>query len=248
MSVAEDRHSGNHFPSLARLNTCPPGQPAIASAEDPVSRQLATFLAASVVFITAGCVAGTPPVPSASPVPAPSIRPVAVPPASPAVQTPRPDEGNVDKVRYPELTVEPRGSDSIQVTLEDPHAKAWRLVVAGTLALADDRLELLVETGDVSPSISATEVQVGRTVDVMDLSGYADGTATAGGCHRTLPVCIDSGGFRLPSQGDGILRVRLTITDPAASLTVTGGTATWPGEPFILGPWTDTEPFPWSQG
>ena len=50
----------------------------------------------------------------------------------------------------------------------------------------------------------------------MDLSGYADGTAAAGGCHATLHVCIDSDGFRLPHNDNGRFRVRLSVADAAA--------------------------------
>ena len=70
----------------------------------------------------------------------------------------------------------------------------------------------------------------------------------AGGCHHTLNVCIDSSSFRFSDDGTGRLRIRIQMPDPAAGrLLVTGGTAGWPGEPFILGPWTD-QSFPWGEG
>ena len=71
------------------------------------------------------------------------------------------------------------------MTLRDPAAKAWRLVVSGTGARAADRWEILVETGDVQPLITAREVRGGDVVDVMDLTGFSVGTAAAGGCHST---------------------------------------------------------------
>ena len=79
----------------------------------------------------------------------------------------------------------------------------------------------------------------------MDLTGYLDGTGAAGGCHRTLGVCVDSSWFRLPEEGDGRFAIRLQMPAPGASLLVSGGTAGWPGEPFVLGPWSDTEAFAW---
>ena len=183
---------------------------------------------------------------AASIAPAPTSVPVPVLIPAP-VATASPDAGNVDGGRSgPELTVEMVDAQTIRVTLEDPAAKAWRLVVAGVGERAGDRWEILVETGDVGPAITATEVRDGRVVDVMDLSGFADGTAAAGGCHGTLSVCLASDGFRLPHDGDGRFSVQMVLPEPGTPITLTGGTATWPGEPFVLSPWTDTEPFPWN--
>ncbi len=211
-----------------------------------MSLRLAPVVAVSIALLAVSGCASTAPIaasPASSPEPTPITRPSA--PSVP-VATASPDSGNVDGRRYPELTVEALGSDAVQVTIADPAARAWRLVIAGTGDIAGDRLDLVVETGDTEPSIIAAEVRGGIIVDEMDLSGYADGTAAAGGCHRTLAVCVDSDGFRLPADDDGTFSVRLTVVDPGAPLTITGGTATWPAEPFILGPWTDTEPFAWS--
>ena len=231
-----------------------------------MSPRVAPILAASLALvIVAACGASVPP-PSAVPVtavPVP-VEPTRVPsPGSlasiPPVVTTAPGAsappagtapsgaGNVDGTGTgPELTIEMVRGDTIRATLDDPSAKAWRLVVAGAGKQARDRWEILVETGDVAPVITATEVRDGHTVDVMDLSGFADGTAAAGGCHRTLPVCLSSDGFRLPQDGDGRFSVQLVLPEPGTPLSITGGTAAWPGEPFVLGPWTDTEPFPWN--
>ena len=208
-----------------------------------MSPRIAPVIAASLVLLVAAACAS--PAARATPAGAPDPTLIAWPSPDPA--TPKPDAGNVDGIVYPELTIEAADADTIRVAITDPAAKAWRLIVAGAGALAGDRLEILVETGDVGPSITATEVRDGVVVGEMDLSGYVDGTAAAGGCHGTLPVCVDSDGFRLPSDGDGTLAIRLTLVDGGTPLTVTGGTAGWPGEPFILGPWTDTEPFPWGE-
>ncbi|MEI7744309.1 MAG: hypothetical protein WCK58_11260, partial [Chloroflexota bacterium] len=141
--------------------------------------------------------------------------------------------------------VEPLGGDAYRVTVADADAKAWRLSVAGAGARAGDRWDIAVETSDVAPSIVATEVVEGSVVDTMDLSGFADGTAAAGGCHSILPVCLDSSGFRLPDDGDGTFAVILHLSDPATALTVTASTAGWPADPFVLGPWITTDPFTW---
>ena len=95
--------------------------------------------------------------------------------------------------------------------------------------------------------ITAREIRDSEVVGEMDLSGYADGTAAAGGCHATLHVCIDSDGFRLPHNDNGRFRVRLSVADAAGPLAITGSTAGWPGEPFILGPWVTTDTFVWSR-
>lgn len=202
--------------------------------------RLAPVVAVSVALIAVtacGASAGSSPVaPSAEP--APSTAPVV---------TPSPDAGNVDgRGAGPELSIEMVDEGTISATIGDRAARAWRLVVAGTGERAGDRWEILVETRDIGPVIVATEIRDGRVVDGMDLSGFADGTAVAGGCHGTLPVCLSSDGFHLPRGGDGAFSVRLSLPEPGTPLTITGGTATWPGEPFVLGPWTDTEPFPWS--
>jgi hypothetical protein len=225
-----------------------------------MTRRFAPVLAASLAVVAAAACAAAPSVPSASPAspaqtptgvplvsppvePTPVPVPIVTPDVTPEATTP-PDAGNVD-TGYPELTVEPKGPDTILATLEDPGAKAWRLVVTGTGSQAADRLEIVVETSDVEPEITAREVRDGALVRETDLFGLVFGSGTGTDCHGTLPVCIDASGFRLPEGGDGLLSVRLTITADTTPLTVTGATATWPGEPFILGPWTNTEPFAW---
>jgi hypothetical protein len=120
--------------------------------------------------------------------------------------------------------------------------------VAGVGAEAGDWLEIIVETGDVAMNVEVREVRDGTVVDVADLSRFVvDRTGAAGGCHGTLGVCYASDGFRLPQQGNGELLLRLDVRD-VGTLRFTGSTAGWPGEPFILGPWEETEPFIWPTG
>jgi hypothetical protein len=217
------------------------------------SRFAPVFAAVIVLFAAAACAAG--PVAPASPsptdapaaVPAPTPVPTPVPEPTP---TPSLNAGDVEaQARGAELTVEFPEPDLLDVTLEDSEAKAWRVIVTGSGDRAADRMEVLVEAGDVGPAITATEVQQGEEVASIDLSNYSDETMVAGGCHHTLNVCIDSSSFRFSDDGTGRLRIRLQMADPAAGrLLVTGGTAGWPGEPFVLGPWTDTESFPWGEG
>jgi hypothetical protein len=226
-----------------------------------MTRRLAPIVAASLALIVvAACAASPSAVAPSNGLPgsvstAPAPTPVATPRATPlpslqpsSAPTTRPDEGNVDGTAYPQLSIEEPDATTLRVTLQDPSAKAWRLVVKGTGALAFDRLEIEVVTSDVAPLITAREIHDSELVDTMDLSGYADGTSAAGGCHATLHVCIDSDGFRLPKNGNGRFRVQLSVAGAAGPLSITGGTAGWPSEPFILGPWTDTEAFPWGQG
>ena len=219
-------------------------------------------LSAVFVMLVAGACAGSagltpPPAPSTSagaqgsPTPAaPTPTPVPVPSPSRApdpTPTPSLNAGDVDGATGgPELTVEFPGRDLLDVTLEDAGARAWRVVVAGTGDRAQDRLEIVVESGDTGPAIVATEIQAGEPTSTFDLGGFVDDTGVTGGCHRTLGVCIDSSSFRLTDDGTGRIRVRLGMPDAARGpLLITGGTAGWPGEPFILGPWHDTEAFPW---
>jgi hypothetical protein len=193
---------------------------------------------------------GTPGTPSAPVSHAPNPTPVPVPSVAitPEEPTAQPNTGGVDgSGSGPELTVVELGTDTIQATLDDTTAKAWRLVVAGTGERGADRWEIRVETGDVGPVISATEVVDGKVIDEMDLSGFADGTAAAGGCHSTLGVCLDSDGFKIP-DGDGAFSLRLELPQGQVPLVIRGGTARWDGEPFILGPWHDTQAFAWGEG
>ena len=215
------------------------------------ARVASVLLAGSLALIALGGCASAPAVTSPSPAPiaqAPRVTPVPLPTSSVPDPTPAPTpiQGGVDGAEGgPLLSVEAVDGDTIQVTLEDPAAKAWRLVVAGTGAQAGDRWEILVETGDIEPLITATEVRDGNVVDELDLTGFGSGTAAAGGCHSILPVCLDSTGFSLPADGDGTFSVRLDLPEAGVPLTIRGGTAGWPSEPFVLGPWTDTEAFPW---
>ncbi|HYO42379.1 MAG TPA: hypothetical protein VES19_04205 [Candidatus Limnocylindrales bacterium] len=214
------------------------------------------LVASLALIIVAGCAGAAPSAvaPSATPVaqaPDPTPLPVAErTPAPEPVATPATDDtGGVDGAKDgPELVIESVDDDTIRATLGDPEAKAWRLVIAGTGELGADRWEIAVETGDVTPIVTATEIRGGEVVDVLDLSGFADGTAAVGGCHSTLPVCLDSDGFRLPDGGDGLFSVRLDLPEAQVALVIRGSTAAWGGEPFVLGDWRDTEPFPWGEG
>lgn len=218
-----------------------------------MSPRYAPVLAASLVLLAVAACAGAagrpePASPAVTPVPAatPRLTPVPVTGNPADAPTPTPRLGDVDGGgEGPELTIEFDDQETLDLGLVDPAAKAWRVVVTGTGELAEDRWEIVVESGDVAPSITATEIRGGQLVDVLDLSGFADGTGAAGGCHGSLPVCLDSSGFRLPEDGDGSLAVRLVLPDAGTPLMIRGGTARWVGEPFVLGPWTDTEAFPW---
>jgi hypothetical protein len=214
------------------------------------SRFAAVLAAAVALLAVAACATGpvAPASPTAVRLPAvvPTPTPVPTPTAEPT-PTPTVNAGDVESQgKGAELTVEFPKPDLLDVTLVDSEAKAWRVIVTGTDDRALDRIEVVVEAGDVGPVITATEVQQGDVVDSIDLSNYGDETMAAGACHHTLNVCIDSSSFQFSDDGTGRLRIRLQMPDAAAGgLIVTGGTAGWPGEPFILGPWTDTESFPW---
>jgi hypothetical protein len=211
-------------------------------------------LAASLALVAVAACSGASPAPVPStpaapvahgPVPTPiavSSQPVAPGPTS------TPIIGGVDGAEGgPELTIETVDADTVVATIKDAEAKAWRLVVSGTGDLGGERWEIVVETGDTGPVITATEIRDGQVADVLDLTGFYDGSAAAGGCHSTLPVCLDSDGFRVP-EGDGLFSVRLDLPEAQVPLVIRGGAATWPGEPFVLGPWHDTEPFAWGEG
>ena len=217
-----------------------------------MARRLAPAALLATTLVLAAC-SGAASVTPAPATPAPTAAP-ATPSPTQAPASPNPSDagGGTGSVAgggtEPVLSIEPGEDDAIRATLEDPAAKAWRLTVAGTGELDGDRWVITVDTGDVGPSITATEYVDGEEVDTMDLAGYLDGTAAAGGCHSRLPVCLDSSGFRLPADGDGTFAVTLHLPDAGTPLLVTGATATWDGEPFLLGPWTETEPFPWPAG
>jgi hypothetical protein len=211
------------------------------------------LLAFTAALAVAACSGTTAPAPVSSPAPAsPSAAPAAPEPTQVPGPTVLPDPtatpivGGVDgDARGPELTVVPGDDGTITVGIEDPAAKAWQVEVGGTGDRAGDAWRITVEVGDVGPVITATEIVDGDVVDALDLSGIWDGTAVAGGCHSTLPVCLDTDGFRLPDDGDGTLLVNLHLEDATTALEIRGAAAYWDGEPFILGPWHGTEAFPW---
>lgn len=206
---------------------------------------LGTLALVSLAACSANQPAATTPSPSAVAIVRPDPTPVPQSDApTPVAPTPSANAGDVEG-GYPELTVVATDDEAMIVSVLDPSAKAWRIVVAGTGSASGDRLEIVVETSDVEPAVEAREIQDGTLVDVMDLSNLDDLTSAAGGCHRTLPVCVDTDGIQLPTDGNGLLSIRLELPDPAARLTITGGTAGWPAEPFILGSWTETDPFIW---
>jgi hypothetical protein len=217
-----------------------------------MSPRFSIALAASLALVAVAACSGTsstPVVSTPAPPAAPVPTPVAVPsqPVTPA-PTSTPIVGGVDGgAGGPELTIETLDADTIVATLSDPEAKAWRLVVSGTGELGGERWEIVVETGDTGPVITATEIRGGEVADVLDLTGFYDGTAAAGGCHSSLPVCLDSDGFRVP-EGDGLFSVRLDLPEAQVPLVIRGGAAAWDGEPFVLGPWHDTEAFAWGEG
>ena len=221
-----------------------------------MSPRFAPILAAALLLVAVaacapGAVAPSPSAPALGvvlPTPVPTTD-APTPPVTGPTPTPTPNAGDVDgSVDRPQLTVEFPDERLVDVTLEDSDAQAWRVIVAGTGPNAQDRFEIVVEAGDVGPVISATEVQAGDALEPIDLSFYGDETAAAGGCHRTLDVCVDSSSFRFADDGSGRLRIRLQMPDPTAGeLMITGGTAAWPGEPFVLGPWSDTEAFGWGE-
>jgi hypothetical protein len=209
----------------------------------PSTLLVAALVAACGVPVTADDPRPPAPTPGTAPAPTPTLPLTGIP----FVPTPPPDGGDVE-ASYPELTVEELGGGRIVAGILDPLGRAWRVVVAGSGPLATDRLEILVETSDIGPIIEIREFRDGQLVDVADLSRIVtDHAGAAGGCHGTLGVCWASDGFRLPADGNGELLVRLDIR-AVGSLEITGGTARWTAEPFILGPWKDTETFPWPMG
>ncbi len=205
-------------------------------------------VAAALVACSAGAPAasspeakGPPPPPAASP----SLAPVAPPSATVPVASSSPDQGNVNGPGTPDLSIEPVGAQALRVTIADRSAKAWRLVVAGTGSRAGDRWVLEVETGDVAPAITTLDTRAGVDGDPQAQPGLEQGETAGRVCSSVLPVCVAASSVRLPENGDGTLEVVLTRTDASVPLGVSAATAGWPAEPFILGPWTATEVFPW---
>jgi hypothetical protein len=145
--------------------------------------------------------------------------------------------------------VEPVGAVSIRVTLVDPAAKAWRVTVAGvgssTGEAAPGSWTLTVETGDVAPVITTTDTLNGVPGEPQEQQGLETGHPTGRVCSVAVPVCIRAASVVLPHDGNGTLVVEIGRSDTTVGLTVTGATAGWPNDPFMLGPWTTTSAFPW---
>jgi hypothetical protein len=156
-----------------------------------------------------------------------------------------PNTGNVDAPVTPELSIELQTASTIRVTLLDPSAKAWQVIVRGTGGRATNRWLLTVETSDVAPVITTTDTTRGVEAQPVEQPGLETGATTGKVCSSSLPICVRLASVRLPNGGNGTLVLSLTRTDPAVAMSVAGATARWPTDPFVLGPWTTTEAFPW---
>jgi hypothetical protein len=203
------------------------------------STPIALVLVALLAVACGAAVPATndPTVAPASPVVRPDLTPVPVPSVVP---TALPNEGDVDGVQdgRPELTIESVTQDELRVTVMDPTAKAWRIAVTGKDAA--DRLELIIETGDIAPGIRIDEIVGNEVVNTDDLTRMPDQpTVSAGGCHRTLGVCFSSDTIEV-GAANGIVSATFRFRDTSRPIAITGSTASWPGEPFILGDWRDS--------
>ena len=212
-------------------------------------------LAAALVFLVAPrCAAPTAVAPSPAPPQALAPTPATAPTPTPVSRTEAPTPPLTGATR-PRSTParstarvagrcsasSSRATGPVDVTLEDAAARAWRVVVAGTGGLFSG-------TGSRSSSRRATSDRSSRRRRSVDGRArrrhrphfYGEDTAAAGELPRTLDVCVDSSSFTFADDGTGRLRIRLNMPDPASgALTITGGTAGWPAEPFVLGPWSD---------
>lgn len=215
----------------------------------PGSRRSLLLFVPMLAIASAACAPAGAAIQIASPVPSPmvfiptSATPTAEEPGTSPSPSPSPSEparGNTTG-RSPELSVS-AAEPGYAVELTDPAAKAWKILITGTGDLSADRLELLVEVGDIEPAFEVRTIIDGQLVDATDLTGLVgDPTAATGGCHPTLQVCYGSGGMTLDPT-DGRLTWLLERIEPG-SFQVGGATAGWPGEPFILGPWRTTAVF-----
>lgn len=212
-----------------------------------IVRRLARL--AVVAVVATGCAAG-PGVPSAPATSAPSVADPAPTPVATDGRTLPPtggrqagggSTGNVDR-QFPELATSLH-DEVVTIELRDPSAKAWAITVAGTGTDEHDRLEILVEVADVGFGAQVRSIVDDRLVETSDLSGMiGETTAAAGGCHPTLDLCFGSGTID-PDLENGQIRLRLDAGIPD-SFAVTGATAGWDEEPFILGEWHATETVP----
>jgi hypothetical protein len=200
---------------------------------------LRTFvIGLAALLVVAGCSPAAPTTPAARP--APTTATSAAPPTPSAV----PSAGAPSATPNAALAIERTGRNTIRATVTGPGARSWRLVVAGIGAHRGDRWIIEVDTGDIGPVVAASETINGHEGEAVEISELETGAARGRVCATRLPVCLDAATFRLP-QGDGALAATLVATDAAAKLTISGGHATWDGEPFVLGPWTTTDPVPW---
>jgi hypothetical protein len=214
------------------------------------ARRLAFLVPVLALGLTAcsGATGTVTPVPSASvPTPAPvnaapsTGAPVGqVEPSTDEDPTlPPTNQGNVGQV-FPELSVS-LADGVYALDLTDPAAKAWRIVVAGLDAQAQDRLEVEAEIGDVGPAVLVRAIVGGRTVDETELTAFlGDPTATAGGCHPTLQVCFAAQGISVDPE-NGSLKVILEHVE-TGRFRIQGASASWGDEPFVPGEWRTSEP------
>lgn len=223
-----------------------------------MSPRIAPSLAAAALSLVIASCAGTGVTGANSP--APSTTSTASGPSAPATATPTaepsivpsplpsasPDSGNVEDSGGPVLSVEPVSAVTIRVTLADAVAKAWAVTVAGTGTEARSRWSLDVETGDITAVVTTRETVAGAETAPVERPALESGSPSGRICSVAVPVCVRAASVVLPADGNGTVVLELTRTDTTVQLEVTGATATWTGAPFILGPWTTTEAFPWA--
>jgi hypothetical protein len=165
----------------------------------------------------------------------PSVATASATPTPPTAPVASGATGGTSAVR-PDVSVEPLGGDTYRITVADPDAKAWRM----TIQPADDSgpfLRVVVETSDVSYSIDATAV----TPPADRTRVHLRRPNTAPICELTTGACLARGGVRSPGNPSRHAVSFLVTLDAAKAVAISGGIAEWSSEPFILGPWLESE-------
>lgn len=138
------------------------------------------------------------------------------------------------------------GNHDVKLAVTGANSRAWRITSTGTGTLANYRIRITVNTGDVSFSGDVSYLHRSSTGAWVVTSRYnispylGNKTASIGGCETHLRLCWSTPNITLPHDGNGTLGVRLHSLTAYRAFSFNGSIRRAGSEAFIWGPWVST--------